>query len=87
MSDTIQMKITYMDGTSQTFEWERSVNESSPLNQVSQLQKGLSEEQILIEVEGQLVIIPKQNIKVITLNIAPSSLPSYAIKGAREVIA
>ena len=85
MSQTIQMEITFMDGTSQTFEWEPPADKTSPLNQASQLQKGLAEDQILVEAEGKLFVIPKQNIKVITVDIAPPSLPSYAIKDARKV--
>ena len=85
MDQMTQMEITYMDGTSQVFEWDPSFNQASPFNQVSQLQKALNEDYILLEVEGELVMIPKQNIKMLKVNVSPSALPSSAIKGARKV--
>lgn len=85
MSETITMKIQYIDGTDQTFEWEPNPDEVEAANMVSNLQKSLHEEYILLEMGDKFMIIPKQNIKTIEINAVPPKLPLSAIHGARLV--
>ncbi|MEM9215207.1 MAG: hypothetical protein AAGD25_12770 [Cyanobacteria bacterium P01_F01_bin.150] len=77
--------ILYIDGTDQTFEWEPDTEQVESATMLSRLQKSLHEEYILIETGDQFMIIPKQNIKTITINAVPPQLPPSAIRGARLV--
>jgi len=85
MSQTIRMTIQYIDGTSQTFEWQTSPADTQTANMVSNLQKGLQEEYILMEMGDKFMIIPKFNIKTIEINAVPPKLPSTSIHGVRLV--
>lgn len=79
------MKIQYIDGTSQTFEWLPNPEDDRAVNMVSNLQKSLNEEYILLEMGDKFMIIPKFNIKNIEINAVPPKLPPSAIHGARLV--
>lgn len=79
------MKIQYIDGTSQTFEWLPNPEDDRAVNMVSNLQKSLNEEYILLEMGNKFTIIPKFNIKTIEINAVPPKLPSSTIHGARLV--
>lgn len=85
MSQAIRMKIQYIDGTDQTFEWEPHTEDSQTVNMASNLQKSLKEEYILLEMGDKFMIIPKQNIKTIEINAVPSKLPPSTIHGAHLV--
>ena len=85
MSQTITMTVHYIDGTEQVFSWEPDPNQVEPATMVSRLQKSLHEEQLLLDLGDQLMIIPKHNVKIITLNSVPAQLPSTAIRGAQLV--
>ena len=84
MSQTIRMTVHYIDGTDQTFEWEPDP-EMAQVNMVSNLQKSLHEEYILLEMGDKLMILSKHTIKNIEINAAPPKLPPNAIRGARLV--
>ena len=79
------MKIQYIDGTNQIFEWQEHLEKNQTANMVGQLQQGLHEEYILLEMGDKFTIIPKYNIKTIEINAVPPKLPPSAILGARLV--
>lgn len=85
MSQTVRMTIQYIDGTSQTFEWEPDPTQDESATRLSRLQKNLHEEYVLLETGDQFIIIPKQNIKTITVNVVPPQLPPSTIRGVRLV--
>lgn len=85
MRQMVKMTIQYMDGTSQTFEWLPDEERSQAANMVSNLQKNLQEDYILLEMGERLMIIPKFNIKTIEINAVPSKLPLSAIHGVHLV--
>ncbi|NJK99699.1 MAG: hypothetical protein HC838_05175 [Spirulinaceae cyanobacterium RM2_2_10] len=78
------MTIQYIDGTSQTFEWQ-AAEQAETVNMASRLQHTLHEEYILLEMGDKLTIIPKQNIKTIEINAVPPKLPPSAVHGVRLV--
>lgn len=83
MSQIVTMKIQYVDGTEQQFEWETIAEETESANLVSHIQKMLHEENLLLEMGDQLVILHKQNIKSITISPVPAKLPPVTIHGVR----
>ena len=83
MHKTIQMKIEYIDGTNQVFEWQIDPEVSESINAVSQLQRGLHEEYILLEMGDKMTIVYKYNVKTIEINAVPAKLPASAIRGVR----
>ena len=85
MNQTIRMKIEYIDGTNQTFEWHVHPENIQMANTVSQLQNSLHEEYVLLEMGDKFTIVPKYNIKTIEINPVPPKLPPGAILGARLV--
>ena len=85
MSQTVRMKVEYIDGTNQTFEWESHPEEDETVNMASHLQKSFREEYILLEMGDRFMILLKQNIKTIELNMVPPKLPPTAIHGVRLI--
>ncbi|MEM0978934.1 MAG: hypothetical protein AAGH78_01535 [Cyanobacteria bacterium P01_H01_bin.58] len=85
MSQTVKMKVQYIDGTSQTFEWESYPEEDEMVSMASNLQKSFREEYILLEMGDKFMVLLKQNIKTIEVNTVPAKLPPTAIHGVRLV--
>jgi len=85
MNKSINMKVYYIDGTEQSFEWE--VDDSQDrFSIVSSLKKSINEQYILIKTEeGELIIINKANVKHLKINAAPDKMPPEAIINAREL--
>lgn len=83
MSQTVKMKIQYVDGSEQQFEWQTTPDETESANMVSHIQKMLHEESLLLEMGDQLMILHKQNIKSIAISPVPAKLPPFTIHGVR----
>lgn len=79
------MRIQYIDGTEQLFEWLPDPDSTQTANMVGDLQKSLHEDFILLEMGDKMTIIPKQNIKTIEINAVPPKLPPSAVRGVRSI--
>ncbi|MGK7926518.1 MAG: hypothetical protein AB4290_14975 [Spirulina sp.] len=79
------MTINYNDGTLQSFEWDADANRSDPANWYSKFMQNLTEPFLILETSEGLVIIPKQNIKSVEINVLPPKLPPSTIRGVRII--
>ena len=81
-ADSRTLKIQYMDGKVQAFEFPLQT-ESTKAG--ARLQELLNMDQLVLEVAGRLVVIPKHNVRLMELSPAPSRLPQFVIHNAKPV--
>lgn len=74
------LTVIFCDGTKLQIEFTAQAdNESAALLKLEQV---LKQRQIIVEVDGAILIIPFENIKYIQGYPAPIKMPGYSIKGA-----
>jgi hypothetical protein len=56
-----------------------------PAKAVQNIRKAMDADKIMIEIEGQLFLIPLNNVKYMQISPSPDKLPDGVIKGARLV--
>ncbi len=81
-SNTAHLKLCYMDGTEQRFEYVQA-QETQSLS--SRIQDVMKLNQVIIEVGDKLLVIPMQNLKAIEISPAPKKLPNFVIRNARLI--
>ncbi len=76
----------FIDNTSLALEWPKQDTHGATF--VSEaLRKALEAERLVLEVEGNLVVIQMRNVKYVELIPVPEQLPEGVIVGARHVAA
>lgn len=81
-TNTAHLKICYMDGTEQQFE-SAQAEEIQSLS--SRIQEVLKLNQVIIEADDRLVVIPMHNLKTIEISPVPKKLPNFAICNAQLI--
>jgi hypothetical protein len=76
------LKLTFADGSKQCFEYVRAEDVSSI---ASRIQESLKANQVLIEMEDKLLIVPISSLKTIEVSPPPAKLPGYTIRFAQLV--
>ena len=84
MKDTnmASAKICYTDGSEIHIEYERSEEVGSI---ASRIEKAIESNEVLIELEDRLLIIPLNNLKYIEVAPSPPRLPTFTVCKARLV--
>jgi hypothetical protein len=71
----------FVDGTSLKLAWERK--EDDPTEIITKVRKAIEKDRFIFEVDGDLILIPVQNIKYFRLTPVPKALPKdLVIRGA-----
>jgi hypothetical protein len=76
------MVIRYVNGNEQRFEFER---QEDALNIASRIKEVLSADQLMLELEDKILIIPFQNVEYIEVAPTPEKLPSNTIRNVRLI--
>ena len=84
MNDAVKgiLTIRYVNGTEQKFEYTR---EENALNIASRIQDALSSNQVLLELEDRVLIIPFQNIQSMEVSPLPAKLPPNVLRNVRLI--
>ncbi|MFC1798472.1 hypothetical protein ACFLZL_01545 [Thermodesulfobacteriota bacterium] len=77
------MTIFFTDGTNLKFDFPKQLDDYSQLGMM--LKKLMDENQLVLEVEGTLFMIPLVNVKYIQAYPCPDNLPDTTIRGANLV--
>jgi hypothetical protein len=84
MGNNVYGSIYFVDGTSLKLSWERQ--ESDPSTFIGKVRNAIEKDRFIFETDGDLMIIPVQNIKYLKLSPSPKALPKdLVIKGASIV--
>ena len=79
----VNCTISFTDGKQMKIAWTKP--EGSSLNAGAVIEKILSNENLAVELEGRLVLIPLHNVRTIEVRPAPDRLPQTVIRGAKIV--
>ena len=80
MSERRGLTIFFTDGSKMQLDYPRQTpNDIATLLKVKEI---LASRQLLVEVDGVLLMFPFENIKYIEAHPAPKDLPGYTIRGA-----
>jgi hypothetical protein len=82
MAKLVRAVIHFMDGTRIVLEYPKQAGED-PTTIASNVRKALESDKIVLEAQGDLMIIPVRNIKYIQVSPAPDELPKGVLRNAR----
>ena len=81
MARQFRLVIHFTDGTK--LDAEAAAQTEDPLKAVQNIRRAMDADKIMIEIEGQLFLIPLNNVKYLQVSPAPDKLPEGVIQGAR----
>lgn len=85
MTETIMATIHFINGTNLKLKWTRREDFDTAII-ITKVKNAIEKDRFIFEVDGELMIIPAQNIKYMTLNPIPQSLPKdFCIRGASMI--
>jgi hypothetical protein len=73
------LTVHYTDGTEQRFEYTRAKED---VNLAAVIQEALKSNQLVIELQDRMLVIPMQSIKTVEVSPPPSKLPRFVIRNA-----
>lgn len=76
------LTVHYTDGTEQRFEYARAKED---VNLATVVQEALKSNQLVIELQDKMLVIPMQNVKTFEVSPPPSKLPRFVIRNAMLV--
>ncbi len=74
----------FLDNSSIRLSWPKQ-GSKDPQVFAGQVKKGLQAETFAAEIDGQLTVIPMQNVKYVVISPAPEILPAGIIRKARII--
>ena len=84
MSTDVITTIFFTDSSKMTLSWPKQAGEDASMIAMS-VRKALEQDKLAIEVDGELIVIPMQNVKYIQITPAPSELPKGVLKHAHFI--
>jgi len=78
----VSLTVFFLDGTRASFVYPRQSGKDQA-SIVATVKKAIDAERLLLEVDGDLVIIPIRSVKYIQVSPAPPHLPSGVLRRAR----
>ncbi len=80
MADKRFLTIHFTDGSKMSMTFPQQTQDAHQM--ASKIQKSLDANQLAVEVEGELFMIPKNNIKYLQVSPTPEIMPDSVIRGA-----
>lgn len=78
---TVAMRVFFLDGTNLTFSYPQQAGATQAAI-VTNVGKAIESERLVLEVDGDLVVIPMRSVKYVQVSPAPKHLPSGVLRGA-----
>jgi hypothetical protein len=76
------MTVFFLDGTKATFSYPQQAGVDQAAI-VANVKKAIESERLVLEVDGDLIVIPIRSVKYVHVSPAPRHLPSGILRGAR----
>ena len=78
----VSMVVFFHDGTKISFSYpQQSGRDQAAI--VANVKKAIDSERLVLEVDGDLIVIPMRSVKYVQVSPAPSHLPAGVLRGAR----
>ncbi len=82
MAAAVSMTVFFIDGTKASFRYPRqSGHDASTV--LGNVKKAIDADKLVLEVDGNLLVVPMRNIKYVQVSPAPAHLPSGIFRGVR----
>jgi len=82
MATYASLTVFFLDGTKVSFRYPRQAG-SDPATIVANVKKALESDRLLLEVDGDLLLIPIRSVKYVQVSPAPAHLPAGVLRQAR----
>jgi hypothetical protein len=82
MAPIVSLTVFFLDGTKATFHYPRQAG-YDPATILSNVKRAIDADRVLLEVDGDLLVIPMKSVKYIQVSPAPTRLPSGVLRNAR----
>jgi hypothetical protein len=82
MADVVKMTVFFTDGTKVSFRYPRQAG-TDAASVVANVKKAIEAEKLVLEVDGDLILVPLRNVKYVHVSPAPQHLPFGVLRGAR----
>jgi|tagenome__1003787_1003787.scaffolds.fasta_scaffold20817893_2 hypothetical protein len=82
VSDRVSMTVFFLDGTKASFEYPRQSGKDQAAI-VGNVKRAIESERLVIEVDGDLLVIPIRSVKYVQVSPGPDHLPSGVFRRAR----
>jgi hypothetical protein len=82
MGSLVSMTVFFMDGTKASFRYPRQAGTDASTIAAT-VKKAIDSEKLVLEVDGNLLVIPMRNIKYVQVTPAPAHLPQGVLRNAR----
>jgi hypothetical protein len=83
MPPTVTLTVFFLDGTRVTYNYPRQAG-NDPATVAATVKRALEADRLLLEVEGDLILIPIRSVKYIEVSPAPEQLPAGVLRKARR---
>jgi hypothetical protein len=70
------MTVFFIDGSKITFNYPRQAGSGDQASILANIKKAIDSERLVLEVDGDLVVIPVRGIKYVRVSPAPPALPA-----------
>ena len=77
------MTVYFLDGSDMSINFPKQPG--NPLLLAKRVQAALDADQFTIEIDGQLMMIPKSSVKYMTVSPVPDEMPETVIRGGKFV--
>ncbi len=77
------LTVYFLDGSDMSISFPKQPG--NPLLLAKRVQAALDADQFTIEIEGELMMIPKSSVKYMTVSPLPEEMPETIIRGGRIV--
>lgn len=84
MSVDVIATIFFTDASKMTLTWPRQAGDDANIIAMN-VRKALDQDKLALEVDGDMIIIPMENIKYIQVSPAPTDLPQNVLKNAHFI--
>ncbi len=82
MAAAVSMTVFFIDGTKASFRYPRQSGDDAS-SVLANVKKAIDADKIVLEVDGNLLVVPMRNIKYIQVSPAPPHLPSGTFRDVR----
>jgi hypothetical protein len=82
MAASVGMTVFFLDGTKVRFRYPRQAG-SDPSTIAATVKRAIDAEKLVLEVDGDLLVIPMRSVKYVQVSPAPPHLPTGVLRGAR----
>ena len=82
MSALATMTVFFLDGTKITLRYPKQAG-TDPATIAATVRRALDADKLVLEVDGDLLVIPTASVKYIQVSPAPSNLPAGVLRRAR----